>query len=104
MKFIKCDPAQPQVGQECVLSLCVEAFSPDSLSISWFRNGEPVPPGPGVFHSPPSLNPSGLFSQWAFLRLVPTRQDLGATYQCQVGHCALAQPEGRSYTLHMTLD
>ncbi|XP_048111404.1 uncharacterized protein LOC125302316 [Alosa alosa] len=45
LKFIKCDPARPQVGQECSLSLCVEDFSPNALSVSWFRNGEPVPTG-----------------------------------------------------------
>ncbi|KAL2090997.1 hypothetical protein ACEWY4_013260 [Coilia grayii] len=103
VKFVKCDPAQPQIGQECTLSLCVEDFSPDALSVSWFREGLPILTG--VFTSPPSLNPSGLFTQWAFLRLTPTPQDLGAVYTCRVGHSALAEPEERSYTLaNMTLE
>ncbi|XP_029908277.1 signal-regulatory protein beta-1-like [Myripristis murdjan] len=95
--FINCEPLCPLLNQECTLHLCIKDFCPEDVSVSWFKDGEELLSG--VFNTPPSLNISGLYSMFSFLKLTPDKDDRGSQFRCRVVHSAQKEPEERLFTL-----
>ncbi|MBN3321655.1 NR3L1 protein, partial [Atractosteus spatula] len=98
--WIKCDPPQPGTGQECTLNCSVSNFCPDSISVKWQKNDQPI--HAGVSNSPPVLNASGLYSLWSFLRFTPEEDDDGSVFKCVVEHSTLSEPEERIHVLNVS--
>uniref|UniRef100_A0A673A4F3 Ig-like domain-containing protein n=1 Tax=Sphaeramia orbicularis TaxID=375764 RepID=A0A673A4F3_9TELE len=84
--FINCEPPEPQLNEECTLHLCIKDFCPETVTVTWTKDGELVQSG--VFNTPPSLNTNGLYSMFSFLKFSPDKDDCGSMFRCQVEHSA----------------
>lgn len=74
------DPAQ-------LLLVChVTGFYPRPISVAWLRDGQEVPPGPGLNTSTILPNADLTYQLRSTLIVAP---DDGHTYACRVRHCSL---------------
>ncbi|XP_029990188.1 uncharacterized protein LOC115419512 [Sphaeramia orbicularis] len=95
--FINCEPPEPQLNEECTLHLCIKDFCPETVTVTWTKDGELVQSG--VFNTPPSLNTNGLYSMFSFLKFSPDKDDCGSMFRCQVEHSAQKELEQREFIL-----
>ncbi|XP_039591727.1 uncharacterized protein LOC120515071 [Polypterus senegalus] len=99
VSWITSDPSPPKLGQECTLNCRVTDFLPETITVTWFKNGQPALSG--VYSSLPVLNIDGRYSLWTFYKFTPTVKDSGSIFKCVVEHCALKGVEERSFKLEM---
>lgn len=93
--FISCEPCCPLVDEECTLHLCIKNFCPKDVLVSWTKDEDSVLGS--VFNTPPSLNITGLYSMFSFLRVTPRMDDQGSVFRCRVVHSAQREPEERTF-------
>lgn len=93
--FISCEPSPPLVNEECTLHLCIRDFCPKDLLVSWTKDEETV--SASIFNTPPSLNITGLYSMFSFLKITPNMEDQGSVFRCRVVHSSQRDPEERTF-------
>ncbi|XP_074974887.1 tyrosine-protein phosphatase non-receptor type substrate 1 isoform X2 [Caretta caretta] len=97
--WITTDPSVPVLGEELRLNCRINNFSPNVITVNWFRDGHLLQAG--VCHSVSIMGANGLHSIWSVLRVTPGREEEGAVFTCQVTHAALRDSVERSYTLQL---
>uniref|UniRef100_A0A670K640 Ig-like domain-containing protein n=1 Tax=Podarcis muralis TaxID=64176 RepID=A0A670K640_PODMU len=71
-----------------VAECLVCGFYPQSVTVQWLQNGEPVQAG--IYESEVEQNPNGTFSTGSVF--FPQQGHFAASYTCQVQHEALEKP------------
>ncbi|XP_062834975.1 immunoglobulin gamma-1 heavy chain-like [Anolis carolinensis] len=97
--WITPDPLSPVPGEELRLNCRINNFSPNLISVNWFRDGELL--HERICHSVAVIGTNGLFSMWSLLRVTPEHGAKKTVYKCRVEHGALKECIERLYTLQL---
>ncbi|KAM8945802.1 uncharacterized protein RCH25_049140 [Pelodytes ibericus] len=96
--YITSWPLVPQLGKVLKISSIIEMFYPRQITLTWFKNGQLVTDAT-QFGPFPSAN--DYFSVWSQIELLPTKEDDGITYTCQINHDSLGKIEELSYEINI---
>ncbi|KAH0619127.1 hypothetical protein JD844_018817 [Phrynosoma platyrhinos] len=97
--WITADPSIPVPEEELRLNCRINNFSPNLISVNWFKDEELI--HERICHSAAVVGTNGLLSMWSLLRVIPKQRAEKSVYKCRVEHGALKECIERSYILQL---
>ncbi|XP_069754472.1 uncharacterized protein [Narcine bancroftii] len=94
---ILCEPVNPKIEKELILSCKVHSFYPKSITVQWFKDEEPIKDF--TISDIVQNHKDNLFELTTTCTIIPTLSDLQSKYQCRVTHKSLRSPSFVEYVL-----